>query len=96
MQAEPARVDRWEIDEMKIPANHNFAVIYKGAPYGETEVGEILSTHPTERGAELETRKLNSSPDYYGNVRVIDLDEDRPIRGEKTSYREFFSGIETT
>jgi hypothetical protein len=54
----------------------SYQVRYVGAPYGENESGEIVSTHRTEEAALRARAKLQSNPRYYGSnstvVRVVD------------------------
>ena len=44
-----------------------WCVVYCGAPYGEGESGEVVSTHRTEEAAEKARIKLQSNPKYYGS-----------------------------
>ena len=53
-----------------------WAVIYCGAPYGDTEF-EVVSRHRTRDAADAAHRKLQSDPRYYGSnsrVRLLDAD----------------------
>lgn len=70
-------------------ATDQYAILYTGAPYGVDEAGEILSTHPTEESARIESRTLNSQPDYYGSIRIVELDDPCKLG---CTYREWVSG----
>ena len=67
---------------------HTHAIVYRGAPYGLDEGGELVSTHPSEGAALAEMGRLQRSPRYRGNVSVVDLDETSHLFGG--TAREFF------
>ena len=49
-----------------------YGVFYCGAPYGDNETGELVSTHRSLKAADFACGKLRGSPKYYGsNTRVM-------------------------
>ena len=50
-----------------------FEVRYIGAPYGMNESGEVVSRHRTIETAERAARKLQTSPKYYRNVKIVEI-----------------------
>ena len=51
----------------KTTTKMTYEVRYVGAPYGENEQGELVSSHRTFEAAGAARRKLQKNPRYYGS-----------------------------
>lgn len=52
-----------------------WCVVYCGAPYGDNELGEIVSRHKTESAALAARDRLQSNPKYYGSNSRVEFRE---------------------
>jgi hypothetical protein len=52
-----------------------WCVVYCGAPYGENELGEVVSRHRTEEAATAARVKLQDNPKYYGSNSRVEFRE---------------------
>ena len=57
-----------------------FAVVYVGAPYGDNELGQVVSRHRSREAAENAVRELQTSPRYYGNVLIREVQPTKTVK----------------
>jgi hypothetical protein len=51
-----------------------YGVFYVGAPYGENEMGELISKHKSMQAAEAARQKLQWMTKYYGlNTKIMEF-----------------------
>lgn len=62
--------------ETKKIGSATHAVVYRGAPYGLNELGEIMSFHKSEESALRKLQELNTRPTYYGHCQVVEITQE--------------------